>query len=65
MLESGIDPNSALFREDANSPYANVIVVRSGEEDRDEIKKLDEALTSPDVKQFIGDSYGVAVVPAF
>ncbi|CAH1210078.1 Methionine-binding lipoprotein MetQ [Paenibacillus auburnensis] len=65
VLESGIDPKSALFREDANSPYANVIVVRSGDENRDEIKKLDEALTSPDVKQFIEDKYGVAVVPAF
>ena len=65
VLESGIDPKSALFREDANSPYANVIVVRSGDENRDEIKKLDEALTSPDVKKFIEDKYGVAVVPAF
>ncbi|MNI51298.1 D-methionine-binding lipoprotein MetQ precursor [compost metagenome] len=65
VLESGIDPKTALFREDANSPYANVIVVRSGDENREEIKKLDEALTSPDVKKFIEDKYGVAVVPAF
>ncbi|AIQ61417.1 MetQ/NlpA family ABC transporter substrate-binding protein [Paenibacillus borealis] len=65
VLESGIDPESALFREDANSPYANIIVVRSGDENRDEIKKLDAALTSPDVKKFIEDKYGVAVVPAF
>ncbi|MBW4082143.1 MetQ/NlpA family ABC transporter substrate-binding protein [Paenibacillus sp. S150] len=65
VLESGIDPESALFREDANSPYANVIAVRSGDENREEIKKLDEALTSPEVKTFIQDKYGVAVVPAF
>ncbi|KHL93166.1 methionine ABC transporter substrate-binding protein [Paenibacillus sp. IHB B 3415] len=65
VLESGIDPEAALFREDANSPYANIIVVRSGDEDRDEIKKLDAALTSPEVKKFIEDKYGVAVVPAF
>ncbi|MBB6635770.1 MetQ/NlpA family ABC transporter substrate-binding protein [Cohnella thailandensis] len=65
VLEAKIDPQSALFREDANSPYANVIVVRSGDENREEIKKLDAALTSPDVKKFIEEKYGVAVVPAF
>lgn len=65
VLDAKIDPKSALFREDANSPYANVIVVRKGDESREEIKKLDAALTSPEVKKFIEDKYGVAVVPAF
>ncbi|MCC3376982.1 MetQ/NlpA family ABC transporter substrate-binding protein [Cohnella sp. REN36] len=65
VLEAKIDPKSALFREDANSPYANVIVVRKGDENREEIKKLDAALTTPEVKKFIEDKYGVAVVPAF
>lgn len=65
VLEAKLDPKSALFREDANSPYANVIVVRKGDESRDEIKKLDAALTGPEVKKFIQDKYGVAVVPAF
>ncbi|AIQ14977.1 MetQ/NlpA family ABC transporter substrate-binding protein [Paenibacillus durus] len=65
VLDAKIDPKTALFREDANSPYANVVVVRKGDENREEIKKLDAALTSPDVKKFIEDKYGVAVVPAF
>jgi len=65
ILDAKIDPKSALFREDANSPYANVLVVRQGDENRPEIKKLVEALLSPDVKKFIQDKYGVAVVPAF
>jgi D-methionine transport system substrate-binding protein len=65
ILEAKIDPKTALFREDANSPYANVIVVRKGDENRPEIKKLVAAITSPDVKKFIQDKYGVAVVPAF
>ncbi|GEB35687.1 MULTISPECIES: MetQ/NlpA family ABC transporter substrate-binding protein [Brevibacillus] len=65
VLEAKIDPKSALFREGANSPYANVITVRKGDENRDEIKKLDAVLTSPEVKKFIEDKYGVAVVPAF
>ncbi|WP_261304428.1 MetQ/NlpA family ABC transporter substrate-binding protein [Paenibacillus andongensis] len=65
IIEAKIDPKTALFREDANSPYANVITVRKGDENRDEIKKLGAALTSPEVKKFIQDKYGVAVVPAF
>ncbi|WCN36433.1 MetQ/NlpA family ABC transporter substrate-binding protein [Aneurinibacillus uraniidurans] len=65
VLEAKIDPKTALFREDKNSPYANIVVVRKGDENRDEIKKLDAALTSPEVKKFIEDKYGVAVVPAF
>lgn len=65
ILEAKIDPKSALFREDANSPYANDLIVRKGEESRPEIKKVAEQLTSPEVKKFIQDKYGVAVVPAF
>lgn len=65
ILEAKLDPNTALFREDANSPYGNVLVVRSGDENRPELKKLAESLVTPDVKKFIQDKYGVAVVPAF
>lgn len=65
ILDAKIDPQSALFREDASSPYANIIVVRKGEEGREDIKKLVAALQSPELKQFLKDKYGVAVVPAF
>lgn len=65
VLEAKLDPKSALFREDANSPYANIVVVRKGDETRPEIKTLVEVLNSEDVKKFIQDKYGVAVVPAF
>lgn len=65
IIDAKIDPQSALFREEADSPYANIIVVRKGEEARAEIKKLIAALQSPEVKQFLKEKYGVAVVPAF
>ncbi len=65
VLDAKIDPNTALFKEDANSPYANVIVVRKGDEGRPEIQKLVAALQTPEVKQFILDKYKGAVVPAF
>lgn len=65
VLEAKLDPNKALFREDNNSPYANVIVVRKGDENKKEIKTIVTKLNSEDVKNFIKKKYGVAVVPAF
>ncbi|MDF2877461.1 MAG: ABC-type metal ion transport system, periplasmic component/surface antigen [Clostridia bacterium] len=65
VLEAKIDPNTALFREDAKSPYANLVIVRKGEENRPELQKLKEALLTEDVKKFITEKYGVAVVPVF
>jgi len=65
ILDAKIDPKSALFREDASSPYANIIVVRKGDEGRQDIKKLIAALQSPELKKFLHDKYGEAVVPAF
>ena len=65
ILEAGIDPKTALVRENSDSPYGNIVVVRNGDETRPELIKLKEALLSPEVKQFIIETYGVAVVPAF
>jgi len=65
VLDAKIDPQSALFREDAKSPYANIVVVRKGEEGRADIKKLIAALQSPELKQFLKEKYGVAIIPAF
>lgn len=65
ILEAKIDPNTALIRESGDSPYANIVVVRKGDTERPEIKALIKALTSDDVRNFIKEKYGVAVVPAF
>lgn len=65
VLDAGMDPNAALFREDANSPYANILVVRQGEEKREDVRKLVQLLTAPEVRKFIREKYGMAVVPAF
>ena len=65
ILDAKIDPKTALIRESGDSPYANIVVVRKGDKDRTEIKALVKALTSDDVKSFIKEKYGVAVVPAF
>ena len=69
-LEAGFDSaKDALQIEDKDSEaaqtYANIIAVRSGDEDKPAIKALLKALQSDDVKKFIEDSYKGAVVPVF
>lgn len=65
VIEAGLDPTKALFRETADSPYANIVVVREGDAKKPAIKKLIAALKTDDVKKFIKKKYGSAVVPAF
>lgn len=65
-MEAKLNPTKdALFQEPKDSPYANVVAIRKGDEKRPEIQKLMKALTTPDVKKFIEDKYKGAVVPAF
>ena len=65
-LEAKLNPvKDSLFLEKKESPYANILTVRKGDENRPEIVKLSQALTSPEVKKFIEDKYKGAVVPAF
>lgn len=65
-LKAGVD---ALLSEDAKSEaantFANVVAIRKGDENRPEIKALDEVLQSPELKKFIEDKYKGAVVPVF
>lgn len=65
-LEAKLNPlKDALVIEDKNSPYANVLTIRAGDENRPEIKELVAALNSPEIKKFIEDKYQGAIVPAF
>lgn len=65
-MEAGFNPlKDALFLEAKDSPYANVLVVREGDENRPEIQKLVKALQSPEVKKFIEDKYAGAILPSF
>ncbi len=65
-MEAKLNPvKDSLFTEPKESPYANIVAVRQGDEKRPEIEKLMKALTSPEVKKFIEDKYQGAVVPAF
>ena len=65
-LNAGTD---ALAVEDAESisatTYANVLVVKEGNENAEKIQALKNALLSEEVKTYINDTYSGAVVPIF
>ncbi|MBJ9974533.1 MetQ/NlpA family ABC transporter substrate-binding protein [Pseudomonas sp. S75] len=65
-LEAKLNPEKdALAIEGKDSPYVNILVTREDNKDSDAVKKLVQALHSPEVKQFITEKYKGAVVPAF
>ena len=55
----------SLAIEDANSPYVNIIAVRSDEAGAEKFQKLLSALQTDKVKDFIEETYSGSVVPAF
>ncbi len=65
-IEAGLDlSKDALISEGKESPYANILVVRSEDEKNENLIKLLNALQSEEVKTFIETKYNGAVVPAF
>lgn len=69
-LEAGLNAaTDALKSEDKDSlaakTFANIITVRTGDENREDIKILDEVITSPEVRDYINQQYKGAVVPVF
>ncbi|TLD82505.1 MetQ/NlpA family ABC transporter substrate-binding protein [Helicobacter trogontum] len=64
-MQNGLSNKDTIAVEDARSPYANILVVRAGDENKPDIIELKKALQSPEVKKFIEDTYKGEVVPAF
>lgn len=63
-LEANLNPmNDAIIMEGEDSIYVNVLAVRSGDENKEEVLALYEVLTSPEITKFIIDTYEGAVVP--
>ena len=62
-ISAGLDPmTDALAMEDGTSAYVNVLVCKEGNEEEPKIKALIAALQSQQVKDFMTESYGGAVV---
>lgn len=69
-LQAGLNAGTdALAVEDAESisatTYANVLVVKEGNEESEKIQTLVKALLSEEVKTYINETYSGAVVPIF
>jgi D-methionine transport system substrate-binding protein len=69
-LDAGLNAaKDALKAEDKDSvaakTFANDVVIRTGDEKREEIKILNEVITSSQVRDFINQKYKGAVVPVF
>ena len=65
-LIAGLDPaKDALLREDADSPYANILVVREADRDTPWVKRLVAAYHRDEIRAFVRDTFHGNVVPAF
>ena len=68
-LGAGLSSNDSLAAEDAASEaaqtFANVLVVKAGNENTEKTKALKEALLSDTVRDYITNTYGGAVVAIF
>lgn len=66
-LQSGLSPakDSLILEKADGNPYANFLAVKKGNENDPRVKKLATLLNSPEVKQFIEDTFKGSVIPAF
>ena len=65
-IPAGFNPaKDALLVEGADSPYANVIAVKAGNENNADVQALVKALQSDKVSKYILDTYAGGVLPAF
>ena len=63
-LDAGLNPvEDSIEIEGSESPYANIITVRKGDENKESIKTLVEVLHSKEIQDFINKEYKGAVVP--
>lgn len=66
-MDAGLVPtqDALIIEEGADSPFVNILTIRTGEGDRKDLQALASALQSEKVKQYILQQYKGAVVPAF
>lgn len=57
--------NGTILREDADSPYANIIVVQEKNKDQPWVKQLIELYQTPETAKFIKDTFKGASIPAW
>jgi len=65
-VSAGLIPaRDAIALEDAKSPYANLLVVRTRDKDHPALQRLVQAYHQPEVKAFIEAKYNRSLIPAW
>ncbi|STX52240.1 29 kDa immunogenic protein [Legionella busanensis] len=65
-IPAGLSPlRDALFTENKESPYANLIVIRSDSKKRAQLEEFVKALNSPEVQEKAKTLFGDAAIPAW
>jgi D-methionine transport system substrate-binding protein len=65
-VQAGLVPTrDAIAIEEAKSPYANLLAVRTADKDKPWVPKLVKAFQSPEVKKFVESTFSSSMVPAF
>ncbi|KTD03357.1 MetQ/NlpA family ABC transporter substrate-binding protein [Fluoribacter gormanii] len=65
-LPAGLNPShDALFSEDKDSPYANIIVIRSDSPKKEQLELFVKALNSEEVKEKAKTLFGDSAIPAW
>jgi len=63
-LQMGLNPkHDALIIETADSPYANILAIRIGEEKKPKHQALKEVMISEEMREFILQRYQGAIIP--
>ena len=63
-IDAGLNPlNDSLIIEGDESPYVNIIAVRSADKENEALNTLVDVLHSDDIQQFIEEKYNGAVIP--
>lgn len=65
-MEVGLKPErDALVLEKTDSPYANIIAIRTADKDKPALAKLVKLYQSAEIRTFIKERFGSSVIPAF
>lgn len=65
-IQNGLNPSKdGLVKEEKDSPYANVVAVRTGDENRKDVAVFMKLLRSEKLKKFINEKYDGGVIATF
>ena len=65
ILVAGLNPKDALAKEEQNSPYANVLAIKRGNENRKDIQTFISVYQTKKNRDFIQSKFQGAILPAW